>query len=79
MIKTESRKLSSEEYRILADITKSARKGTPMESERSVEEIARSIENISTNADYQLLTATDEKGNLVGWTYYYVAFRLMDF
>jgi ribosomal protein S18 acetylase RimI-like enzyme len=79
MIKVESRKLSSEDYKILAKITKSARKGTILESEKSVEDIARSIESISTSDDFQLLTATDGKGNLIGWTYYYVAFRLMDF
>jgi ribosomal protein S18 acetylase RimI-like enzyme len=79
MIQVESRKLSSEECRVLANITKSARKGTPLESERSVDDIAKSIENLSTNDGFQLLTATDENGNLVGWTYYYIAFRLMDF
>ncbi|MHA1964668.1 MAG: GNAT family N-acetyltransferase [Candidatus Thorarchaeota archaeon] len=79
MVQVESRKLSAGECKKLAGITISARKGTPLESDRSIEEVARSIENISTNVDFQLLTATDEKGNLVGWTYYYVAFRLMDF
>ena len=79
MIQVESRKLSSEEIRVLANITKSVRQGTPLESERSVDDIAKNIESLSTNDGFQLLIATDEKGNLVGWTYYYVAFRLMDF
>ena len=39
-IKVESKKLSSEECKVLANITKSARKGTPLESERSVDDIA---------------------------------------
>ena len=79
MVQVESRKLSSEECKVLANITKSARKGTPLESERSVDDIARGIERITSNDEFQLLIASDENENIVGWTYYYVAFRLMDF
>ncbi|MBY8998211.1 MAG: GNAT family N-acetyltransferase [Candidatus Thorarchaeota archaeon] len=79
MIKVESKKLSSEECKVLANITKSARKGTPLESERTVEDVARGIEDLSTNDAFQILIASDENGNIVGWTYYYVAFPLMDF
>ena len=79
MIQVDSRKLSSEECKVLANITKSARKGTPLETERSVDDIAKSIQDLSTNEGFRLLTATNEKGALVGWTYYYVAFHLMDF
>ncbi|MHA2396104.1 MAG: GNAT family N-acetyltransferase [Candidatus Thorarchaeota archaeon] len=79
MVKVESRKLSSEECKVLANITITARKGTPEESERSVDDIAKGIERVSTNDDFQLLIASDENGNIIGWTYYYVAFPLMDF
>lgn len=79
MIKVESRKLSSEECKVLANITITARKGTPVESDRSVDDVAKRIESLSTNDDFQLLIASDETGNIVGWTYYYIAFPLMDF
>lgn len=79
MIKVESKKLSSEESKILAGITISARKGTPLESNRTVEDVARGIEDLSTNDSFQLLIASDENGDIVGWTHYYVVFRLMDF
>jgi len=79
MIKVESRKLSSEERKRIAKITMSARKGTPLESERSVEEVAQGIERISSDDGFQILIASDDTGNIVGWTYYYIAFQLMDF
>ena len=79
MIKVDSRKLTPDECRVLADITISARKGTPLESERSVDDIAKSIENLSPSNGFQVLIASDENGNIIGWLYYYVAFRLMDF
>ncbi len=79
MNQVESRKLSAKDCEALARITISARKNTPMESKRSVEEVTRNIESLSTNEDFQILTASDEKGRVVGWTYYYVAFPLMTF
>ena len=57
----------------------SARKGTPLESERSVEEVAQGIERISADDSFQILIASDDTGNIVGWTYYYIVFNLMDF
>ncbi|MFW9925801.1 MAG: GNAT family N-acetyltransferase [Candidatus Thorarchaeota archaeon] len=45
----------------------------------SVDEIAKSIENLSKNDAFQILTASDENGKLCGWIYYYVAFPLMTF
>lgn len=79
MIKVESRKLSSEDCKRIARITMSARKGTPLESERSVEEVAQGIERISADDSFQILIASDDTGNIVGWTYYYIVFHLMDF
>ena len=79
MIKVESRKLSSEECKKLARITLAARKGTPLDSERSVEEVALGIERISADDGFQILIASDDTGNIVGWTYYYIVFHLMDF
>jgi len=79
MIKVESRPLSSEECYILARITKSARQGTPFESEKNIEEIAEDIEKIAPSSGYQILIAKDEQETIVGWIHYYVAFPLMDF
>jgi hypothetical protein len=69
MVQVESRKLSSEDCKKLAGITISARKGTPLESDRSLDDIARIIEGLSTNDGFQILTANNENDNLVGWTY----------
>ena len=79
MIHVKSEKLSSEECRKLAILNVSTRKGTPVESDKSVDDITQSIQNLSTNDAFQILTASDDKGNLVGWMYYYVAFPLMTF
>lgn len=79
MIQIESRKLNSEDIEILAKITKSARRDTPLESEMTLEESAKNIETLSTNDDYQILTALNEAGEIVGWIYYYVGFPLMAF
>ena len=79
MIKVDSRKLSSEDCKTLARITISARKGTPLESNRRLDDIAKIIEGLSTNDGFRILTATDDSGTLVGWIYYYTAFPLMTF
>ncbi|MGY5857823.1 MAG: GNAT family N-acetyltransferase [Candidatus Thorarchaeota archaeon] len=79
MIKVDSRKLSSEDCKTLARITISARKGTPLESNRRLDDIAKIIEGLSTNDGFRILTATDGSGNIVGWIYYYTAFPLMTF
>lgn len=79
MIKVESRKLSQEDFKTLAEITLSARKGTPLETGRSFEETVESIEKLSANKDFQILVARDEKDTIVGWTYDYIAFPLMTF
>lgn len=79
MIRVESKKLSSEDCQHLATIMAAARKGTPLESDRSIEETAANIERISTNEGYRNLVALDEQRVIVGWIYYYVAFPLMTF
>jgi len=79
MIKIESSNLSSEDFHILARITKSAMRGTPLESDKSVEEIEWDIEKIASSSDYRILIAKDEQETIVGWLYYYFAFPLMDF
>jgi ribosomal-protein-alanine N-acetyltransferase len=79
MIQVESKKLNSDDCEVLARLTVSARKGTPLESDRDVEEFARNIKSVSTNDDYEILTASDEEGNVVGWIYYYVAIPSMTF
>jgi ribosomal protein S18 acetylase RimI-like enzyme len=45
----------------------------------TVETLARDIEKISESDKFRILTASDERGNFVGWTYYYIAFPLMAF
>jgi ribosomal protein S18 acetylase RimI-like enzyme len=79
MIKVESKKLNPAECREIAGITISERENTPLEHKKDVEDVARSIEELSSNEKYQILVASDEKGNLVGWINYYVAFPLMVF
>ncbi len=79
MIEVDSKKLDSEDCEVLSNITKSATKGTPLDSNRSVEDITKEIERISADDKFQLLSASDEKGELRGWTCYYIAFPLMAF
>ncbi|MFW9809382.1 MAG: GNAT family N-acetyltransferase [Candidatus Thorarchaeota archaeon] len=79
MIQINSDKLNFKQCKELALLSISTRKGTPMESEKGVDEIAQSIENLSKNDAFQILTASDQNGKLCGWIYYYVAFPLMTF
>lgn len=79
MVHVTSRTLTTEDCKTLARITKDARKNTPIESEKSFEDIVEGIEEIASSDDFHILTAADEKGNLLGWTYYYVAFPSMAF
>jgi ribosomal protein S18 acetylase RimI-like enzyme len=79
MFQVESRKLSSEDCKALAGITIANRKNTPLESNKSVEEVALGIEKLSSNGNYQILVASDERGKLVGWIHFYTAFPLMAF
>jgi GNAT superfamily N-acetyltransferase len=79
MIKVESKRLDMDDCRALAKIAVSARKGTPLESDSDVEKFASDIKSVSTNDDYEILTASDEEGNVVGWIYYYVAIPSMTF
>jgi ribosomal protein S18 acetylase RimI-like enzyme len=79
MIQVESRKLSSEECKTLAEITISARRGTPLEGTKSAEEIATNIEHLSATDGFQFWIASDVKGRIIGWTYDYVGFPLMTF
>ena len=79
MIRVESKKLNVDDCRALAEITVSARKGTPLESDSDVEKFASDIKSVSTNDVYEILTASDEEGNVVGWIYYYVAIPSMTF
>ena len=79
MIRIESRKLSSDDCDILAKITRAARRGTPAESSKSVEEIARDIEEISMSTSFQVLIAIDDQEAIVGWMQYYTGFPLMTF
>ncbi len=79
LIRVESRKLGLEDCRILADITMSARKDTPLESKKTVEEMTNSIVRLSEDDGFQILVAVDSRKSIVGWTYDYVAFPLMTF
>ncbi len=79
MIEVKSGRLNSEDCKKLANLTRSARKGTPLESSKNVNEVAKWIESISTNDAFRIITASDESGEFAGWIYYYVAFPLMTF
>lgn len=79
MIRVESRKLSPEDCEKLAKITKHARRGTPVESDKTIEEITKNIEGLSISDGYQIFIALDDEENIVGLIYYYVGFPLMSF
>lgn len=79
MFQIESKTLGSQDCEILAKITKSARANTPLDSDKTIEEISKNIENLSKDNKYQILLALDEEGSVVGWTYHYVGFPLMAF
>jgi ribosomal protein S18 acetylase RimI-like enzyme len=79
MIQVESKRAGTEEYRVLTKITISARKGTPLESDKSAEEIAGDIERISSRDEYQILTARDQEKTVRGWIYYYLGIPPMAF
>jgi len=79
MIHVESKKLSSEDCYTLAKITISAKKGTPFESDKSVGEIAASIENLSASDKTQILVAQNEEEVILGWIHYYIGIPQMAF
>ena len=78
MVQIKIDKLSFEDCKELARLNISTRKGTPLESNQSVDEIAKSIRGLSSNDGFRILTAYED-GSIVGWLYYYVAFPLMTF
>ena len=78
-IRLGSSNLNTEDCKDLARLTKSARKGTPLESNKSIDDIAKGFERLSTDENYHLLTALDEEENPVGYIYYYLGFSLMAF
>ena len=63
---------------ILAKMTINARKGTPLEVKKSMEELAKDIERMSSDESNHVLVAVDN-GSLVGWIQYYVGFPHMSF
>ncbi|NHJ12517.1 MAG: GNAT family N-acetyltransferase [Candidatus Thorarchaeota archaeon] len=79
MIHAVSKKLTPEECRVLAGITLSSRKGTPIESSKDLEELAKEIEVLAMDANTEMLRASDNEGNIVGWIHYYIGFPLMGF
>jgi ribosomal protein S18 acetylase RimI-like enzyme len=79
MIQVESKQLRPEDCKILARITSSAREKTPLESGKSIEEIAVDIEKISSSHEDQLLVARDDKGVILGWISFYVGIPPMAF
>jgi len=69
---------SPEDCRKLAVLNIETRKGTPVEVDKSVNDVAKSIEGLSANDGFRILTA-HENGRIVGWLYYYIQFPLMSF
>jgi hypothetical protein len=66
MIRVGSKKLSSEDCIALARITASAQKGTPLESDKSLDEVAATIEKLFARDGVQILVAQDESGVILG-------------
>jgi len=71
--------LSADDCKKLALLNNSTRKGTPLESDRSVDDTTKIIEGLSGNNAFRILSAWDSDDSLVGWIYYYTAFPLMTF
>jgi ribosomal-protein-alanine N-acetyltransferase len=78
MVEIRLDRLSSEDYKKLAILNIETRKGTPVEVSQSMDEVAKSIENLTTIDGFRFLTAHKE-GKIVGWLYYYIQFPLMTF
>jgi ribosomal protein S18 acetylase RimI-like enzyme len=79
MIRVGSKKLSSEDCIALARITASAQKGTLLESDKSLDEVAATIEKLFASDGVQILVAQDERGVILGWIHYYVDIPPMAF
>ncbi len=79
MIHVESIRPSSKEHQVLAEMTINARRGTPLETDKSIETLASDIKAMATNPDYRILLAVDDNGKIVGWISYYMGFPLMAF
>ena len=79
MTHVESIRPSSDERQVLAEMTINARKGTPLETGKTVETLASDIEAISADRNNQVLVAVDDNRKIVGWISYYMGFRLMAF
>jgi len=79
MIRVESKRIRPEDCKILARITSSAREKTPLESGKSIEEIAANIERISSSDEVQILVARDDNGVVLGWISFYVGIPPMAF
>ena len=79
MIRVEPRDLSADDCHRMATLTEDARKGTPWDSDYSIEERTAIIKRLSKNKAFRILVAVDEQDTIVGWTVYYIAFPLMSF
>ncbi|MFW9978527.1 MAG: GNAT family N-acetyltransferase [Candidatus Thorarchaeota archaeon] len=77
-LQIETRKLSLEECTTIAEISVANRRGTPLESGKTIEEISQNIVRISENEKYEIVIA-EENGKIVGCIYYYLGFPLMAF
>ncbi|MFW9850420.1 MAG: GNAT family N-acetyltransferase [Candidatus Thorarchaeota archaeon] len=79
MIHVEIDNVNSEDYQKLAKLMIDTRKGTVLESTKSMQEIVESIKTLAANDAFRMLIARNEQGDIVGWTYYYIAIPLMSF
>ncbi|MFW9768173.1 MAG: GNAT family N-acetyltransferase [Candidatus Thorarchaeota archaeon] len=70
--------LSQDDCKKLAILNMETRKGTPVESNMRLEEVTKSIKNLSISDGYRTVTAHKD-GRIVGWLYYYIQFPLMTF
>ncbi len=77
-ISIEKRQLNRNECMTLAQMAIRTRRNTPLEGKKSVEELAKDIEEVSNNESFHMLVAMDN-GTPVGWIQYYVGFPLMAF
>lgn len=78
VLRIETRKPRNEECETLAEVAIAERSGTPLESQKTLNEHTQDIERIANDESYEIVIATEDE-IVVGWIYYYLRFKPMAF
>jgi len=78
-VHVEYRKPDSRECEILAQLTQEERAGTILQSDMTLEQRVKSIEQLAAHDKVQFFLAFDDAGNIIGWTTDYIGFPPMSF